>query len=129
MSKVITVCGRKYASDEAAFVGTLFETGGTAAGYFKAMKRGVLLMDMQRKPVAFVVVGKDAPYIVTAGGIAGGKHEGRTFYMQGLSMLTERALGLPPGDYRAEREEAARVLLQVRPADTWGAAVLAVGAL
>lgn len=46
--------GKKFAKNKAEVVQTLFERGTTAVGYYRENKPGILLMDLNRNPVAFI---------------------------------------------------------------------------
>jgi len=103
--------GLKFAQRDSEFTASLFETDGTCFGYWSKKKNGALLMDMQRKPIAFVGCDHcdiERAYVVTAG--TDGR-TGRPFYMYGLSDADAARLGLaglPGYDVRA----SARTLLR-----------------
>lgn len=95
---MININGKKYAKNDSEFTSTLFDNDGTASGYYKKRSNGVLLMDIQKRPFAFVVVNKygDEPFLVSCS-----QTEEGIRYMFGLSSLDEKMLSMPhPCDYR-----------------------------
>ena len=104
---MITINGKKYAKNDSEFADTLFTQGGTAVGYYKKRKNGVLLLDMQKRPFAFVVVNKygDEPFIVSCSQTDEGIR-----YMYSTTLADEITLGMPqPCDYRATRALAYQI--------------------
>lgn len=59
-------------------------------GYFKSMKAGFLLMDLNREPKAFVCTNDSTPFVVTASKPEGGK----TRYMYSTTKQTEQFLNI-----------------------------------
>ena len=51
---MITLNGKKFAANNREFTESLFHPGGTCVGYYKVLKRAVVLMDMQRKRIGAV---------------------------------------------------------------------------
>jgi hypothetical protein len=103
---MLVINGQKYAPSASAFTESLFTSGGTCAGQYRKHKGGILLLDLQGKPFAFVVANRqDAPWIVTAFR----QEDGRTRYMYGMSEHTERLLGL----HTAEKRSTARHALDL----------------
>jgi hypothetical protein len=94
---MITINGKQYAKNDKEFTDTLFNSTGTTHGYYKKRKNGVLLMDMQKQPFAFVVVNKygDQPFVVSCYNTPDGIR-----YMFGASLATEQTLGLVGLPYR-----------------------------
>jgi hypothetical protein len=87
--------GKKYAKNDAEFVDSLFQSGGTCNGYYKRVKHGVKLYDMQRVLTAFIVDNQNTRerFLVTAHTIEmNGKNRDR--YMFGTTAHTERFLGV-----------------------------------
>lgn len=98
---MITFNGKRFAKTDREFTASLFDKGGTAYGYYKATKAGVLLMDAQRVPVAFIRADNGDNFIVTASPIEGGKVR----YMFSTTEGTEQVLGLVGYSRRAVREQ------------------------
>lgn len=86
---MITLYGKKYAANDAEFTSTLFDTGGTANGYYKVRKNGIYLFDMQGNERAFIRKDGLGPVSVTR------NHNGKRFYGFSTSTLDERWLGVP----------------------------------
>lgn len=86
---MITVGGKKYAKNDKEFTDSLF-TKQTCSGYYKRMKNGVLLMDMQKEPFGFIKVENSVTvYAVSAHRTAKGVR-----YMAGLCSSDSERLGL-----------------------------------
>ena len=51
---MLVINGKKFAASDSEFVASLFETGFTCVGYYKANKRSICLMDHQRKHVGTI---------------------------------------------------------------------------
>lgn len=105
----IVINGRKYAPSLSAFLETLFQTNGTASGEYRVLKGGILLLDLQQQPFAFVVNRGIGKWIVTATR----DEKGRTVYMQGLSSLTANRLGMPENMLNASQKLAEDIVSQV----------------
>lgn len=104
---MLTIAGKKYAANVNDFTDSLFQTGGTCSGQYRTRKGGILLLDLQGKPFAFIADGSKQKersgncWFVTAS-----QDNGRTFYMQGLSERTEKALGIDGMSYSAQHDLA-----------------------
>lgn len=98
---MITFNGKKFAKTDKEFAASLFDKDGTAYGYYKATKAGVLLMNAQRVPVAFLRKDNGYNFIVTAS--AG--DSGKVRYMFSTTEGTEKALGIVGYSRRAVREQ------------------------
>lgn len=51
---MITVNGKKFAKTQKEFMETLFSDAGTANGFYKVLKNGVRLYNIQNEPFAFI---------------------------------------------------------------------------
>lgn len=107
---MLTINGKQYAANDKEFTASLFNAGGTAYGYYKVKKNGILLMDMQKNPFAFVVNNKhNEQFFVSAR-----KHEdGKIHYMYSTTAKDEAILGLDKLGYIAGIELAQHVIKQV----------------
>lgn len=88
---MLTINGKKYAKNNKAFVGSLFDSGGTCAGFFKTLKGGIILMDMQGEVFAAIVHHTNFTGIVSATRTS----DGRCFYAQSASAAVAANLGVP----------------------------------
>lgn len=81
--------GKKYAKNDREFTESLFDASGTCNGFYKRIKNGIQLFDMQRNLAAFIVDRPSEKFVVTAH-----KVEGRARYMFSTCSLTEKWLGI-----------------------------------
>lgn len=105
--------GKKFARTSTAFVSSLFDPTGTCVGFFRLQGNGVLLMDHQENPVAYIVNHQYRErFIVTAFK----DPTGRTAYMHGTTSVTDRFLGLDQLSYSQKGEVAASAIDQLATA-------------
>ena len=108
---MLTIAGRRYAKNNAEMVDSLFHAGGTCSGQYRTRKGGILLLNLQGKPFAFIANGRKQRessglcWFVTAS-----SYDGRTFYMQGLAEYTERELGIESLSYSAQHDLASATI-------------------
>jgi hypothetical protein len=95
---MLTLYGKKYAKNEKEFTGTLFEKDGTANGFYRVLKAGIYLSDMQGNERAFIRKDGLGPVTVF-------RHDGKRRYMFSTSTRDEQWLGVPKS-YMATREGA-----------------------
>ena len=88
---MITINGKKYAKNDAEFIDTLFQGGGTAHGFYKTGKNGIKLFDHKKNLFAFVVNNRHNEQFFVDASI---KPDGKSHYMFGTSSLTEKILGI-----------------------------------
>lgn len=103
---MIEVNGRKFAKNDAEFVGSLFDPTGTCQGYYSIKKGGkvVVLSDHQRKPRVAAVMTQDGPMLVTCHK----RENGRLWYMFSTTSVDEQWLGVE--GYRHRHETAQAIL-------------------
>lgn len=97
---MITINGKKYAKNEKEFIGTLFEQGGTASGYYSKKSNGILLKDAHRAPFAFIAKNKHGEVFA----VSACTFEGKTRYMYGASEKTKTILGLDSVKYQDQKQ-------------------------
>lgn len=86
-----TLNGKIYAKNNDEFVSSLFKAGNTCNGFYKKIKNGVKLFDIQNNLKAFVVANAHGErFIVSAGTTSSGK----PFYMSSTDTQTEEWLGI-----------------------------------
>ncbi len=107
---MLTINGKQYAANDKEFTASLFNPNGTAYGFYKAKKNGILLMDMQKEPFAFVVNNRHNEQFF----ISCGKHDGRIFYLQSTTDRAEKILGLDSLGWIAKHKLAQHVIEQVQ---------------
>jgi|SRR5580692_5587674 hypothetical protein len=107
---MLTIAGKKYAKNNTEMTESLFHTGGTCSGYYKVRKHGVLLMDLQSKPFAFIADQLSGQWFVTAGYADNGK----LIFMQGLAEYTEKQLGIDGYSYGEQKDAATNAVLSLR---------------
>ena len=61
---MITFSNKTYAKNDKEMVNSLFTSGGTCAGFYKKRKNGFLILDLQKKPFAFIVSNPSQGYFV-----------------------------------------------------------------
>lgn len=88
----VTFNGHNFARTKKVFL------SGSFKGYYRRSKNGVLLMDENKLPVAFVVTSGTA-FVVTAS-----KQPKGIFYMHGTTKSTKKFLGIESMDLAANRE-------------------------
>lgn len=103
---MITIAGKKYAKNNAELVDSLFQTGGTCAGFYRKQGNGVLLMDLQEVPFAFIAHRGMSCWFVTAHRT----EDGRTRYMFGLAEYTAERLGIQELTYSQQSYAAECVI-------------------
>ena len=91
--------GLTFARNKAEMVNSLFASGGTCAGFYKRIRGGFQLFNLQRELFAFVDP-------VRALVVSAGMHNGRAFYMFSTSTQAEQLLQLPES-YTATRDACA----------------------
>ena len=92
--------GKKYAKSDSEFVDSLFDASGTCNGYYKRMKRGVQLFNMQGELTAYIVDRGDLERFI----VSAGMHDGKARYMYGLSTVTEQWLGIEENTLARDRQ-------------------------
>ncbi len=80
--------GKKYAKNDDEFTSSLFDAGGTCSGFYKRTKNGIRLFNMQREPMAFIVLHEPLKFIVTMF-----KFEEKIRFMFSMSTSTAKFLG------------------------------------
>jgi len=91
--------GKKYAKNDAEFVGSLFDPSGTCNGYYKRLKHGVKLYNMQRELTAYIVDRSPLERFI----VSAGTHAGKDRYMYGLSSTAEQWLGTTGNTFARDR--------------------------
>jgi len=87
---MLTINGKKYVKNDAEFTDTLFQAGGTAYGYYKKLKNGIQLFNMQKELFAFIVNNSRGEVFA----VSAIKFEGKARYSFGIDSITEKLLGL-----------------------------------
>jgi hypothetical protein len=103
---MLTIAGKKYAKNDAEMTDSLFHAGGTCSGYYKVRKSGILLLDLQNKPFAFVANNHGSQWFVTAGY----SDSGALIFMQGLGEYTAKQLGIEGYSYSEQRDAATKTI-------------------
>lgn len=87
---MIKINGRVFVRNDSEMVDTLFRKEGTAFGYYKINKGGVILMDHQKEPFAFIVNNDKCSgnWFVSCS-----RREGRLLYMNALTNQDDVKLG------------------------------------
>lgn len=80
--------GKKFAKNDKEMVDSLFTPGGTCIGFYKVIKSGFKLFNLQHELIAFVSPSKSL--VVTAH-----MHNGKARYMFSTCSDTEKYLNLP----------------------------------
>ena len=89
---MITINGTKWASNDSEFVDTLFDTKGTAEGFYKRLKNKIIFSDMQNKVIFALVKNNHGSFLVNCA-----KENKGYFYQYGLGSIYEKMLGVPSG--------------------------------
>ncbi|MCA3186962.1 MAG: hypothetical protein INH13_25755 [Cupriavidus sp.] len=97
----------KFAKNDREFTESLFNPSGTASGFYKVTRAGIVLMDQHREERAFIR--RDG-----LGPVSLGKANGRRVYMLALSTIEGKWLGAPDS-YSARKEEAQRIAKALFP--------------
>lgn len=88
---MLTINGKKFARNDSEFTETLFERNGTATGFYKKHKGGLLLLDMNKKPFAAVINNRHGETFFVSVSV---QPNGQMFYMYGTSTETDKVLGI-----------------------------------
>jgi hypothetical protein len=102
---MLTLYGKKYAKNEKEFIGTLFKKDGTANGFYRVLKSGIYLSDMQGNERAFIRRDGLGPVTVF-------RHNGKRRYMFSTSTRDEQWLCVPES-YMQTREGAQKLARSV----------------
>ena len=103
---ILKVGSSTFVSKPAELVDSLFAVGGTANGFYKVRKTGVLFSDMKGEPFAFLVANRfNERFFVSCSR----QPDGRIWYGHSTDEISERKLGIAHLSYRQNHEEAARV--------------------
>lgn len=86
---MITINNHKFARNEKEFLESLFTGGETCYGYYRTVKHGVKLMNMQNELFAFIKVNGNSAFAVSAS-ISNGKAR----YMFSTMSVDDKTLGL-----------------------------------
>ena len=95
---MIEINGTKFAKNDREFTDTLFNSSGTAYGFYKQLKGRTIFMDHQRKPFAALVKNKNGTFLVNCA-----KINDKYFYQYDLGDMYAPIFGLPDG-YAASLE-------------------------
>ena len=99
--------GKKYAKNEKEFTDSLFERDGTCNGFYKILKKGIKIYNIQKELIAFIVNnGYSERFIVSARMTDNNKPR----YMFSTMDNDEFYLGLDKLGYRDKIKECERVL-------------------
>lgn len=99
---MLMVNGKKFAKNDKEFTDTLFQQGGTAHGFYKAIKGGIQLFNIQHELIAFIVNNSHGEqFFVTAS-----KCAGKARYMFSTDRIVEKYLGLDTLGYLAQKDAA-----------------------
>lgn len=92
--------GRTFAKNDAEFVASLFNSGGTCSGFYKRRKDGIALYDMQNNPRVFLVSNKFGERFSVS---MTRNSAGKLFYMHGLSESDALFVGTDTLGYAEEK--------------------------
>ena len=84
--------GAWFAPSLSALASSLFQSGGTASGFFKVRKHGVLFCRGNGNPWFFLVANKHGERFFVS---CGRQSDGRTVYMHALTSRDCETLGIP----------------------------------
>ena len=106
------IAGKYYAPNKSAMLDTLFNpiNGRTANGYYRRVKHGIRLYNVQGTLFAYIAMHEARPFIVSASTLDNGK----VWYMQGLSSLDREYMGLDKLGYTQTREEIERATNELK---------------
>ena len=103
---MIIINGLKFAKNNNEFAETLFQSGGTASGFYKIKKNGILFYDMQHNPIFFLCRNNPTePFFVSCCSdtvLSTGKNVIR--YMNSTINQHDKMLGLDKLGYLAQHE-------------------------
>jgi hypothetical protein len=99
VKQMITFNGKQYAKNDSEFTETLFQAGNTANGFYKKVKNGIKLYNIQKELIAFIKrdMQGDSAFIVNAYTYGG---DGKDRYMASTSSTVEQYLGIYGKGYR-----------------------------
>lgn len=104
---MITFNGVKFAKNNKEMTDSLFQQGGTCAGFYKVTKRGIQLTDLQRNIIAFIVNnGYGERFIVSATRM----DNGRIRYMFSTCSNVDKLLNLEALGYMGTIKECERII-------------------
>lgn len=91
---MIEINGRKFAKNDAEFTSTLFKQNGTATGFYKIKKNGILFLNLEQKPFLFLCKNTpSSPFFVSCSEVENnGKMQIR--YMQSTCSIDEKKIGI-----------------------------------
>lgn len=99
---MITINGRKFARNESELVSSLFDPSGTGSGFYRPIRGGIQLYNLQNELFALAVNNKyDEQFFVSAS-----THNGKPFYLYDLTDKDRQFLGFDTLSYSAERDIA-----------------------
>lgn len=90
--RVFELAGKRYAPNAKELVNSLFVSGGTFDGTYKALKTGVRLYKGNGELFAFIVNNSRGEQFAVSAGVT---KEGKPFYMYGLNSRDREYLNLP----------------------------------
>lgn len=102
---MLTFAGKKYAKTNTELLNSLFQTGGTANGFYKPVKDGIKLYSI-------VFGGKELAAFIHKGGfvVTAYTYKGKSRYMCGISSITESWLGTDSLRYSQVKEECFKAI-------------------
>lgn len=103
---MINLYGKKYAANDSEFVGTLFDPTGTANGFYKKERAGIVLSDHQGKERVFIRRDGFGPVTIRT------HSDGCRYYRHATSTADENWLGTPES-YRAEIDGAKKLAREI----------------
>jgi hypothetical protein len=92
VQKIAFPSGAWFAPSPAALVSSLFDPGGTASGFFKVRKRGVLFCRGNGEPLVFLVANKRGERFFVS---CGRQSDGRIVFMHSMISRDREVLGIP----------------------------------
>jgi len=84
--------GAWFAPSLSALASSLFQSGGTASGFFKVRKHGVLFHHGNGEPFVFLVANKHGERFFVS---CGRQSDGRTVYLHALTSRDREVFGIP----------------------------------
>lgn len=99
---MLTINGRKFAKNDNEFLGSLFDAAGTCSGFYKMVRGGCRLYNMQKDLFAFVVNNKHGEQFF----VSAHMFDGKPRYMHALTDKDSALLGFGVMTYRQQREAA-----------------------